>query len=297
MTDAGPVPPRGSGLVLFQRRTLLVAGVVGVLFIAGGFVATYLIQRFVTFPRPPVTAWNPGALQANGGEQLWLDAGGERVEAWYLPPRAPAARSPLLIYAHGNGELIDMRAGDFATLRAAGVGVLQVEYPGYGRSEGSPSDESLTAAHVAAYDWAAADPRIDARRILGYGRSLGGGAIAQLAAHRPLAALVLESTFANFEEVVMAYGVPRYLLINRFDTRSVLAKYDGPVLLLHGTLDRTFDAGNARALAAVARRATLHLDACGHNDCPARWDLVLGFLAANGVCRQPSEAAHEHIDC
>lgn len=297
MTEAGPVPPRGSGPVLFPRRTLLIAGIVGALFIAGGFVATYLIQRFVTFPRPPATAWNPGALQANGGEQRWLDVAGERVEAWYLPPTAATGRAPLVIYAHGNGELIDMRAGDFATLRAAGVGVLQVEYPGYGRSEGSPSDASLTGAHVAAYDWAAADPRIDSRRIVGYGRSLGGGAIAQLAARRPLAALVLESTFENFEEVVMAYGVPRYLLINQFDTRTVLAKFDGPVLLLHGTLDRTFDARNARALAAVARRATIHLDTCGHNDCPARWDLVLGFLATHGVCRRSADAAREVIDC
>jgi dienelactone hydrolase len=297
MTEAGPVPPRGSGPALFPRRTLLVAGIAGFLFIAGGFVATYAIQRFVTFPRPPSSAWNPAALAANGGERIWLEAEGKRVEAWFLPPRAAATPTPLLIYAHGNGELIDMRAGDFATLRAAGIGVLQVEYPGYGRSEGSPSDSSLIAAHVAAYDWAAANPRIDARRIVGYGRSLGGGAIAQLAARRSVAALVLESTFENFEEVVMAYGVPRYLLINQFDTRGVLAKYPGPVLLLHGTLDRTFDARNARALAAVARRATLHLDACGHNDCPPRWELVVGFLAANGVCRRSEEANHERIDC
>jgi pimeloyl-ACP methyl ester carboxylesterase len=291
MTDAGPVPPRGSGPVLFRRRALVVASLLAFLFVAGGFVATYLIQRFVTFPIPPSTAWDPGALAANGGEQVWLDVDDDRVEAWYLPPRATSGPSPLLIYAHGNGELIDMRAGDFAILREAGVAVLQVEYPGYGRSEGSPSDDSLTAAHVAAYDWAVTNPRIDSRRIAGYGRSLGGGAIAQLAARRPLAALVLESTFENFEEIVMAYGVPRYLLVNRFDTRGVLARYEGPVLLLHGTLDRTFDAANARALAAVARRATLHLDACGHNDCPPRWEMVLGFLVANGVSGEPQEAS------
>jgi fermentation-respiration switch protein FrsA (DUF1100 family) len=291
MTDAGPVPPRGSGPALFRRPAVIVASVLAFLFIAGGFVATYLIQRFVTFPNPPSSAWNPGARAANGGEQLWLDVDGDRVEAWYLPPRATARPSPLLIYAHGNGELIDMRAGDFAALRDAGIGVLQVEYPGYGRSEGSPSDDSLTAAHVAAYDWAAANPRIDPRRIAGYGRSLGGGAIAQLAAQRPMAALVLESTFENFEEIVMAYGVPRYLLVNHFDTRGVLAKYEGPVLLLHGTLDRTFDAANARALAGIARRATLHLDACGHNDCPSQWEMVLGFLTTNGVSGEPQEAS------
>src|SRR5688572_14516671 len=118
MSEPGPVPPRGPGPAFFRERGARIALVVCALFIAGGFVATWAIQRFVTFPRPPETAWNPAARTAAGGEQIWLDAEGERVEAWFLPGRAsrPAA---LVIYAHGNGELIDMRAGDFGPLRDA----------------------------------------------------------------------------------------------------------------------------------------------------------------------------------
>ena len=86
--DAGPVPPRGSGPVLFPRRTLVVAGIVGLLFIAGGFVATYLIQRFVTFPRPPPSAWNPGALQANAATDdatdLWPDIATDGEGTWMV---------------------------------------------------------------------------------------------------------------------------------------------------------------------------------------------------------------------
>jgi fermentation-respiration switch protein FrsA (DUF1100 family) len=260
-----------------------VAGVVVFAIVAGGFIATWAVQRFVTFPRPPASAWNAAARNAAGGEQVWLDADGDRVEAWLLPARTPATHAPLIIYAHGNGELIDMRAGDFTRLRDAGYAVLQVEFPGYGRSEGSPSEESVTAALVAAYDWAVASRRFDARRICGYGRSLGGGAIAQLAARRPLAALVLESTFENLEDVVMAYGVPRWLLLNHFDTGTVLRKYPGPVLVLHGTQDPVFASSNAAALAAAAKNSTLHLEVCGHNDCPPQWELVLSFLGRNGV--------------
>jgi fermentation-respiration switch protein FrsA (DUF1100 family) len=296
MTTAGPEPRRGSGPAFFRRPKVLIAGIVLALFVVGPLIATWAIQRYVTFPRPPDSAWNPAARTDNGGEQLWLDADGARVEAWYLPPTGAAAVAPLLIYAHGNAELIDMRAGDFTTLRAAGVGVLQVEYPGYGRSSGSPSEESLTAALVAAYDWAAHDPRIDARRIAGYGRSLGGGAIAQLAARRTLAALVLESTFYNFEDVVEAYGVPRMLLINHFDTGAVVRRYPGPLLVMHGTRDRVFRSEEAEKLAEKSGHATLHLDACGHNDCPRHWDLVLRFLAQNAICREPDpETAHEII--
>jgi fermentation-respiration switch protein FrsA (DUF1100 family) len=176
-----------------------------------------------------------------------------------------------------------MRAADFGPARAAGYAVLQVEYPGYGRSGGSPSEASLTASLTAAYDWARASGGFAEPHIVGYGRSLGGGAIAQLAARRPLAALVLESTFVNLEDVVMAYGVPRPLLLNHFDTAAVLRAYPGPVLLLHGTGDRVFPTANARTLAATARHATLHLENCGHADCPPQWELVLGFLRANGV--------------
>jgi fermentation-respiration switch protein FrsA (DUF1100 family) len=287
MDASGTVPPRGAVLSFFIRRGRLIALIVVGQFIVATLICVWAIQRYVTFPKPPDSAVNPAALTANGGQQIWLDADGERVEAWFLPGRDVVAPGALVIYSHGNGELIDMRAGDFGSLRDAGIAVLQVEYPGYGRSAGSPSEESLTAALLAAYDWAAADPRVDAHRIYGHGRSLGGGAITQLAARRPLAALVLESTFGSLEEVVTGYGVPRFMLLNHFDTRTVLREYPGPVLLLHGTHDQIFPSAHAQALAAVARHATLHLDACGHNDCPPHWDLVLSFLAEGGVCRKP----------
>lgn len=281
MTNAGPDPPSGPGPVFFRRR-LVVAGVLVCVFLVGGLISMWAIQRYVTFPSPPPGASNPAALESVGGRQLWLDVDGDRVEAWLLPVEA-ATRGDLIIYAHGNGELIDMRATDFGPLRAAGWNVLQVEYPGYGRSEGSPSEASVTAALVAAYDWARASGGFEDARIVGYGRSLGGGAIAQLAARRPLAALVLESTFVNFEDVVLAYGVPRPLLLNHFDTATVLKSYPGPVLLLHGTEDRVFPSDGARTLAAAAKRATLHFESCGHSDCPPQWELVLSFLARNRV--------------
>ena len=41
---------------------------------------------------------------------------------------------------------------EFEPLRDAGIGVLLVEYPGYGRSAGRPSEDSITATMLAAYD-------------------------------------------------------------------------------------------------------------------------------------------------
>jgi hypothetical protein len=282
MTVAGPVPQRGPGPVFFRRRGFQVAaGALLALAIAAAWVVIAL-QKYLTFPRAHPSVEQPAAMAAAGGEAHWFDIDGARVEAWFLPAagRMPA---PVVIHAHGNGELIDIQTQSVAALRAAGIAVLLVEYPGYGRSTGYPSEASVTAAFVAAYDWAKRDARVDATSIIGYGRSLGGGAIAQLAARRPLAALVLESTFINLAEMVRDAGVPDWLVVNRFDTRTVLAGYPGPVLVLHGTHDGTFPVAHAHSLRAASPHATLHLEACGHNDCPLQWELVLSFLTQNGV--------------
>ncbi|HET9864874.1 MAG TPA: alpha/beta hydrolase [Steroidobacteraceae bacterium] len=256
----------------------------------GALVGVRALLQWATFPAPPAGSARPGELAAERGESLWFDIEGSRVEAWLLPA-AVDGPAPLLIYAHGNGELIDFWAKPFAALRAAGIHVLLVEFPGYGRSEGRPSERSITATLLAAYDRAVRDPRVDAGRIVGYGRSMGGGAIGQLAARRPLAALILESTFSSLRDMVRAHRVPDWLIPNRFDTRAVLGNYPGPVLLIHGRRDEIIPATHAQALATAAPRAALHLLPCGHNDCPRQWELILGFLAANGVSRGPDQEA------
>ncbi len=293
MTDTGPDPRRGPGPFFFSHQRMLTIFLVIAGFLLLNFVAMYFLQPTFTFPRPPLAAARPQALLQARGEALWSEMDGQRVESWLLPGDA-VGPAPLVIYAHGNGELIDLWADEFAPLRAAGIHVLLVEYPGYGRSGGTPSEASVTAALVAAYDRVAADPRIDARRIVGYGRSLGGGAIAQLAARRPLAALVLESTFTSLRDVVRRYFIPDVLVRNRFDTRGVLAKLRGPVLLLHGQFDEVIPVAHAQALKAASPAAELHVLACGHNNCPPQWELVLSFLTANGVFRAHEEAKHEN---
>src|SRR3954470_22139000 len=193
MTSMGPVPPCGPGPDFFRSsRMYAILAVLAVLLLLN-LLGMYLLQPHITFPRPPLHAQRLAALTAVGGESIWLGIDGQRGEAWLLPGAATGP-APLLIHAHGNGELIDFWADAFTKLRAAGMHVLLVEFPGYGRSAGAPSETSVTAALVAAYDKVIADPRIDSHRVVGYGRSLGGGAIAQLAARRPVAALVLEST-------------------------------------------------------------------------------------------------------
>jgi uncharacterized protein len=261
---------------------MLVAAVIFAVFAAVLGLGVLKLQTMMAFPYIPPSAQIPDAVHAFGGEAVWLEVDGKRVETWFLPARQPG-RAPLIMNTHGNGELIDQWAERVGPLRDAGFGVLRVEYPGYGRSGGKPSDESITATMLAAYDWAARDPRVDAARIVAHGRSMGGGAAGQLAKHRPVAAVVLESTYTSLAAMVRAHGVPDFLVATRLDTLTALAAYHGPLLILHGERDMVIPVSHARAMAAVYPRARLVIEDCGHNDCPPQWELVLGFLAENGV--------------
>lgn len=282
MSDSGPVAPGVTGPSFFRRRAYrIVLAVILILGVAAVWAVTAL-QKFITFPRAHPSVQHPDARIAAGGEDVWFDVDGARVEAWFLPATG-FAPAPLVIHAHGNGELIDIQTASVAALRSAGIGALLVEYPGYGRSGGDPTEDSVTKTFLAAYDWAKRDARIDPARIIGYGRSLGGGAIMQLAGRRELAAIVLESTFTSIGQLVRDAGIPGWLVVNQFDSRAVLAKYPGPVLILHGTQDGTFPVTQAYALHKASPKSVLHIEACGHNDCPPQWEVVLSFLTRNGV--------------
>jgi pimeloyl-ACP methyl ester carboxylesterase len=247
-------------------------------------LAVYWLQRPMLFPIPPLSYAAPDAWRGAGGEQVWLETSSGRVEAWLLPATANArAHGPLIIYAHGNGELIDFWPDEFATLRAAGLAVLLVEYPGYGRSAGAPSEKTIRETFVAAFDWAATSRRFDTERIVGYGRSLGGGAITQLAAMRPLRALVLESSFTSVADLARGFGVPRAMSRDPFDSIAVVGAFEGPILLMHGRSDAVIPVEHSRKLAKANARAELHEFDCGHNDCAPQWELVRTFLERAGV--------------
>lgn len=200
-----------------------------------------------------------------------LDLTHASVDAWFLPSTASlAGPAPALIFAHGNGEVIDPWPAELRRFRELGMSVLLVEYPGYGRSTGETSESSIRAAFVAGYDLLLSDPSVDPKRIVGYGASLGGGAICQLLTQRPLAAVVLQSTFPSARLFAARYLLPSLLLRDTFDNVAALQQYDGPVLVIHGLSDRLIPYGTTALLTGATRNATLRLYECAH-DC---WGLA-----------------------
>ena len=252
--------------------------------VAAYLALLFVAQRSMLFPMPPQVPPGP----PDGAEEVRVRLEGGEAYALYLPPRDHPLRNasgptPLLMFMHGNGELADHWPEAFTPPRSWGVGVLLVEYPGYGRAPGSPSEKSITESMLALHDWATHHPRIDAKRIVPYGRSLGGGAAVRLAANRPVAGLILESTFTSVADFAAGYMAPAFLVRDRFDSRKTLASYRGPLLVIHGTQDTLVPVAHGRELASLVPGAQVVELNCGHNDCPRDWRTIRKFLASLGV--------------
>lgn len=251
-----------------------------VLLVAIYWTLLFFAQRRLMYPAPPVAGAPPAPRDAT---VVWLDSPAGRTEAWYLPPLGrPAAPAPMLLFGHGNAELIQYWPPAFEEPRRWGMGVLLVEYPGYGNSGGAPARASIQQVFEAAFDWAKADPRIDAARIVAYGRSLGGGAAAALSVTRHPAGLILESTFSNTTAFAWGMGAPPFLVRDRFDNLAAVRAFRGPRLILHGESDQIIPTRHGQRLAEAAG-VPLRLMACGHNDCPRPWPEVREFLDLHGL--------------
>jgi fermentation-respiration switch protein FrsA (DUF1100 family) len=249
----------------------------------------FALQRQMIFPRSQI-GYGPVSLPDNLPiEKFWLAIPGASVESWYIPPTGGPLneRKPALIFAHGNAERIDVCIGQLMPFTALGIGVLLVEYPGYGRSTGAPSQKSITATFIAAYDMLAARHDVIPSKIVFYGRSLGGGAVCALAAERPAAALILASTFTGVRAMASRYLVPGFLVRDPFDNRSVVRDFSGPVLIVHGRYDDIIPYHHGTTLQQAAHRAKLLSYDCGHNDCPPDaerfWRDVATFLRETGI--------------
>ncbi|MGD9289583.1 MAG: alpha/beta hydrolase, partial [Desulfobacterales bacterium] len=174
--------------------------------------------------------------------------------------------------------------GGFARL---GVALLLVEYPGYGSSAGSPSQNSITRVFVAAYDDLASRDDIDASRIVFFGRSLGGGAVCALARQRDAVALILMSTFTGVRPLAKRFLVPRFLVRDPFDNLAVVRNYPGPILVIHGRHDEVIPFSHGTELYRASQRGKMIAYDAGHNDCPPDWNIfwqdIASFLREIGI--------------
>lgn len=195
------------------------------------------VADVAAFPRPPLREvapqTEPVPLSEGAIGTLWV---------------VRNAQSPWsVLYFHGNGEdLYDVRGIVRALARHATV--YAVDYRGYGRSTGKPSVRTFEADARAFYE-AAIRLGAEPGRLVVHGYSLGGAAAVEVAASRPVAGVLLGSTFTSLIAVPW-FG--RFLPVDWLLSEEKMVRIACPVRVYHGTADRLIAFSHGQRLYAAA---------------------------------------------
>lgn len=193
----------------------------------------------------------------------------EDDRAIQIDPAGPV-RAIALIF-HGNAGFAAHRAFFAPELSAAGVKVLLAEYPGYGWRDGAASEQILVEDALSLFDSISA--RAQRVPVFLIGESLGSGVAIQVAARAkiPPSALVLVTPYSSIEDVAKSKfpWLPVGLMLrDKFDSKTYLPKYSGPVSIIIAGADEVVgaDSGRTLARASLSRELQiLELPGAGHN--------------------------------
>jgi hypothetical protein len=192
---------------------------------------------------------------------------GERLHAWYVP--AAQARGTALLF-HGNAGSIAQRVAWLPMFQKLRLNALLVEYRGYGRSSGSPSEQGFYLDAGAALTHLSAERATPSARVVVFGESLGGAVAARLASEQPVGAVVLMSTFTSAPDLaaeLYPFLPARLLTRYEFDSLASMPRIAVPVIVAHSRDDEIVPFAHGRRLyeAASEPKAFLELSG-GHND-------------------------------
>jgi fermentation-respiration switch protein FrsA (DUF1100 family) len=273
-------PPRSRG----RMMTVLgwIAAISFVLYVA--LAATvYFTQRSLMY-FPDTAHVTPAAAGLPEAEEVPLTAAdGTHIHAWHVPPRDD---KPVIVFFHGNGGSLAGEVDRFRRLIGAGIGLVALEYRGYGGSEGSPTEKGLIEDAEAAYAFATAHYPV--KQIVVWGGSLGSGVAVALAAEKPVGRLILEAPFTSTEAVGARhywYLPVRFLMKDQFRSDERIGKVTAPLMIMHGVLDRTVPYAMGEEMFELANKPKYivrFLDG-GHEDLDSHGalDAVARFLAGD----------------
>jgi uncharacterized protein len=247
----------------------------------------FLIQdRLLFFPQPLAESRREEIKRRHPAVgEVFLEAENQKLHAWHV--KAAPGR-PLVIYFGGNAEDVSWMLED-AVMRAPGVGWLLVSYRGYGASEGSPSEASISADALKWHDHAVNN--LGAKEVIAFGRSLGSGAAVFLASERKLASVILVTPFDSLVEVAKHHYpfLPvSFLLRHRFDSVALAPKIAAPLLCIAAGQDSVIPAVHARRLyeAWGGPKRWIAIEEAGHNStdgAPAFWQSIRPFIEQSPV--------------
>jgi pimeloyl-ACP methyl ester carboxylesterase len=231
---------------------------------AGGLL--YYLARWALYhpSKCPVGPWH--TQQSLGTSDVWIESSdGVKIHAWW----AQREGSPLVtLFLHGNGDNISYYKPHIQEIVAAGSSILMIDYRGYGKSSGRPSEQGLYRDSEAGFIYLLGKGYRPGQIIL-QGESLGSAVAIDLATRRPCAALILEAPFTSACDVAGAlvqFVGP--LLVRGYKSFLKIPGIPVPKLFIHGDRDHTVPLrlGQKLFVAAQEPKTFWVVPGAGHNN-------------------------------
>lgn len=211
-------------------------------------------EKFIYFPvKHPGGFWFVTKMQSPEGaisptieDCAFTTADGVKLHGWLCTPHRntggnhePVPYEMTLLWFHGNAGNITMRYDLIRIMMNIPVRVFIIDYRGYGKSEGSPSEEGLYLDARAAWDYLTIERETSPDRIIIFGKSLGGAPAVDLASKVDAAGLIVQSTFSSAAEMSrrMMPFLPRFLLRTKMDSVGKIKDVHYQKLFIHSPVD------------------------------------------------------------
>ncbi len=229
-----------------MKAAQLIAAAVIIIYILA-VILLYIFQTKIIFHPGKLSKDFRFKLSPDDDEVFLRTSDGPRISGIFFH----GTRHEVILYFHGNaGDLSGWRfaAEDFTAL---GYPVLMIDYRGYGKSEGTFSEEGFYKDAEAAYAYLINTKGFATQDIIVYGRSVGTGVAVHLASKHRVNGLVLESPYTSFGQLAnekLPFFFPSLYLDYKFNNAEKIGAVQCPVILIHGEKDSLIPPSHSKKL-------------------------------------------------
>jgi len=197
--------------------------------------ARYIEMRSIFYPMKQIEA-TPKDIGLDFEDIYFNTEDAISLNGWLV--KNPKAKATIIVF-HGNAGNISHRLEKIAILNQIGLNVFIIDYRGYGKSKGRPSEDGLYKDGRAAYDYLLTRNDIDKNKVISFGSSLGGAVAIDLASKRDVVCLVADSSFTSAREMGKRFYpyIPEFLFRTKFDSINKVKTIKSPKIFIHSIND------------------------------------------------------------
>lgn len=227
--------------------------IVGTLIFANLVMLSFFESRIVYKPTREIKQ-TPLLFGINFEDVYLATADGLKINGWFISNNDS---DKVFLVFHGNASNISEQMNWIRLYHVLPANIFIIDYHGYGKSQGQPSENNLYMDAKAAYDYLVKVKKFKPWQIIAVGNSLGGAVAIDLASKEKLGGVAVRSTFTSIPDIAVLinpfYRWPIIWFRNNFESEKKIGKINAPFIIFHSIEDEQMPYAMAVKLYKKAR--------------------------------------------